>query len=124
MLKKTIQTRFDHVHMKWNNLFNNWVRNISISNTQNDTKQTTTSYSVPREKVDCIVIGAGVIGIAVARALALKGREVIVIESASSFGTGTSSRNSEVVHAGIYYPQHSLKVGVFLHLVVKVLIFM
>lgn len=59
--------------------------------------------------MDCVVIGAGVVGIAVARALALKGREVIVIESAPSFGTGTSSRNSEVVHAGIYYPHHSLK---------------
>ncbi|PNX56099.1 L-2-hydroxyglutarate dehydrogenase mitochondrial-like, partial [Trifolium pratense] len=115
MLKKTIHTleqkftssssRTCDVHMKWNNLFRNWVRNIS-SNTQNDT---TTSYSVPREKVDCIVIGAGVVGIAVARALALKGREVIVIESAPSFGTGTSSRNSEVVHAGIYYPRHSFK---------------
>jgi len=75
--------------------------------------------------VDCIVIGAGVVGIAVARALALKGRDVIVIESASSFGTGTSSRNSEVVHAGIYYPHHSLKVRVFLLLVVvKVFDFM
>jgi NADPH-dependent 2,4-dienoyl-CoA reductase/sulfur reductase-like enzyme len=118
MWKKTIQTleqkftssssRTCDVHMKWNNIFSNWVRNIS-SNTE---KETTTSYSVPREKVDCIVIGAGVVGIAVARALALKGREVIVIESAPSFGTGTSSRNSEVVHAGIYYPRDSFKVGV------------
>ncbi|KAL5079367.1 hypothetical protein RYX36_007788 [Vicia faba] len=106
MLKKTIQTlvRCD-VHMKRDHLFVNCVRNIS-SSTQNDI---TTSYSVPREKVDCVVIGAGVVGIAVARALALKGREVIVIESGSSFGTGTSSRNSEVVHAGIYYPRDSLK---------------
>jgi L-2-hydroxyglutarate oxidase LhgO len=58
---------------------------------------------------DCAVIGAGVVGLAVARALALKGREVIVLESAGAIGTGTSSRNSEVIHAGIYYPQDSLK---------------
>ncbi|KAL4300682.1 hypothetical protein AHAS_Ahas17G0225300 [Arachis hypogaea] len=70
---------------------------------------TTTSYSVPREKVDCLVIGAGVVGIAIARALALKGREVFVVESDSTFGTATSSRNSEVIHAGIYYPRNSLK---------------
>ena len=48
-------------------------------------------------------------GLAVARALALDGREVIVLEAASSIGTGTSSRNSEVIHAGIYYPTGSLK---------------
>ncbi len=61
------------------------------------------------DKVDCIVIGAGVVGLAVARALALKGREVMVLEAANAIGTGTSSRNSEVIHAGIYYPQGSLK---------------
>ncbi len=61
------------------------------------------------EKVDCVVIGAGVVGLAVARALALSGREVIVLESAGSIGTETSSRNSEVIHAGIYYPPGSLK---------------
>ena len=61
------------------------------------------------EKVDCIVIGAGVVGLAVARALALKGREVMVLEAANGIGTGTSSRNSEVIHAGIYYSQGSLK---------------
>ncbi|XP_010251693.1 PREDICTED: L-2-hydroxyglutarate dehydrogenase, mitochondrial [Nelumbo nucifera] len=65
--------------------------------------------NTPKEAVDCVVIGAGVVGIAVARELALKGREVLVIESASTFGTGTSSRNSEVIHAGIYYPPKSLK---------------
>src|ERR1044071_212754 len=59
--------------------------------------------------VDCIVIGAGVIGLAVARALALRGREVLVLEAAGRFGTGISSRNSEVIHAGIYYPEGSLK---------------
>jgi L-2-hydroxyglutarate oxidase LhgO len=57
--------------------------------------------------VDCIVIGAGVIGLAVARALALAGREVIVLEAAEGIGTETSSRNSEVIHAGIYYPAGS-----------------
>ena len=61
------------------------------------------------DKVDCIVIGAGVVGLAVARALALQGREVMVLDAANAIGTGTSSRNSEVIHAGIYYPQGSLK---------------
>ncbi len=61
------------------------------------------------ERVDCIVIGAGIIGIAVARALAMKGREVLILEKAPSIGTETSSRNSEVIHAGIYYPKNSLK---------------
>lgn len=61
------------------------------------------------EKVDCVVVGAGVVGLAVARALALAGREVIVLESENAIGTGTSSRNSEVIHAGIYYPKDSLK---------------
>ncbi|XP_038882694.1 L-2-hydroxyglutarate dehydrogenase, mitochondrial isoform X2 [Benincasa hispida] len=62
-----------------------------------------------KEKVDCVVIGAGVVGIAVARELSLRGRDVLVLESAPTFGTGTSSRNSEVIHAGIYYPRNSLK---------------
>ncbi|MFT3815952.1 MAG: NAD(P)/FAD-dependent oxidoreductase [Acidovorax sp.] len=61
------------------------------------------------ESVDCVVIGAGVVGLAVARALALQGREVMVLEAANAIGTGTSSRNSEVIHAGIYYPVGSLK---------------
>ncbi|CAG2128056.1 NAD(P)/FAD-dependent oxidoreductase [Cupriavidus plantarum] len=61
------------------------------------------------EQVDCVVIGAGVVGLAVARALALQGREVIVLEAENAFGTITSARNSEVIHAGIYYPAGSLK---------------
>ena len=61
------------------------------------------------ETIDCAVIGAGVVGLAIARALALSGRDVIIIESADGIGTGTSSRNSEVIHAGIYYPNNSLK---------------
>jgi L-2-hydroxyglutarate oxidase LhgO len=59
--------------------------------------------------LDTVVIGAGVVGLAVARALALAGREVVVLEAASAIGTHTSSRNSEVIHAGIYYPTGSLK---------------
>ncbi|GAB4518932.1 MAG: NAD(P)/FAD-dependent oxidoreductase [Amphiplicatus sp.] len=55
------------------------------------------------ERVDAVVVGAGVVGLAVARALALNGREVIVLERRDAFGTETSSRNSEVIHAGIYY---------------------
>lgn len=59
--------------------------------------------------IDCVVLGAGVVGLAVARALALSGREVLVAEAAEAIGTGTSSRNSEVIHAGIYYAAGSLK---------------
>lgn len=61
------------------------------------------------EQIDAVVIGAGVVGLAVGRALALSGREVVVLESENAIGTGTSSRNSEVIHAGIYYPAGSLK---------------
>jgi L-2-hydroxyglutarate oxidase LhgO len=61
------------------------------------------------DRVDCVVIGAGVVGLAIARALALEGREVLVLEAERAIGTGTSSRNSEVIHAGIYYPAGSLK---------------
>jgi L-2-hydroxyglutarate oxidase LhgO len=61
------------------------------------------------EQIEAVVIGAGVVGLAVGRALALSGREVLVLESENAIGTGTSSRNSEVIHAGIYYPAGSLK---------------
>ena len=61
------------------------------------------------DQIECAVIGAGVIGLAVARALAIQGREVVILESQGAIGTGTSSRNSEVIHAGIYYPTGSLK---------------
>lgn len=61
------------------------------------------------DKVDCIIAGAGVVGLAIARALARRGIEVLVLEPEEAFGTGTSSRNSEVIHAGIYYPTGSLK---------------
>ncbi|AMJ63316.1 NAD(P)/FAD-dependent oxidoreductase [Bosea sp. PAMC 26642] len=62
--------------------------------------------------IDCLVIGAGVVGLAVARALALAGREVVIAEAADAIGTQTSARNSEVIHAGIYYPTGSLKAKV------------
>jgi L-2-hydroxyglutarate oxidase LhgO len=61
------------------------------------------------DSVDCIVIGAGVVGLAVARALALGGRDVLVLDAGPVIGSETSSRNSEVIHAGIYYPGGSLK---------------
>lgn len=61
------------------------------------------------DKVDVVVVGAGVVGLAVARALALRGREVLVLEREGGIGMGTSSRNSEVIHAGIYYSAGSLK---------------
>lgn len=61
------------------------------------------------ERVGCIVIGGGVVGLALARELALRGREVVLLEAENRVGTGISSRNSEVIHAGIYYPAGSLK---------------
>jgi L-2-hydroxyglutarate oxidase LhgO len=61
------------------------------------------------DAVESVVIGAGVVGLAIARALARAGREVIVLEAEDAIGTHTSSRNSEVIHAGIYYPRGSLK---------------
>lgn len=60
-------------------------------------------------QADTVVIGAGVVGLAVAGALARQGREVLVLEAGDHFGEGISSRNSEVIHAGIYYPEGSLK---------------
>ena len=60
-------------------------------------------------EVDCIVMGAGVVGLACARVLAKTGREVLVLEAEARIGEHTSGRNSEVIHAGIYYPQDSLK---------------
>lgn len=61
------------------------------------------------DSAEVVVIGAGAVGLAVAGALALAGREVLILESASTFGSEISSRNSEVIHAGIYYPTGSLK---------------
>jgi L-2-hydroxyglutarate oxidase LhgO len=59
--------------------------------------------------VQVLVVGAGVIGLAVARAAALAGHDVIVAEAADAIGTGISSRNSEVIHGGLYYPTGSLR---------------
>ncbi|HEV8691118.1 MAG TPA: NAD(P)/FAD-dependent oxidoreductase [Ideonella sp.] len=61
------------------------------------------------DEVDAVVVGAGVVGLACARALAQAGREVVILESENAFGTATSARNSEVIHAGIYYPSGSLR---------------
>ncbi|MEY2872824.1 MAG: hypothetical protein RLZZ373_195 [Pseudomonadota bacterium] len=61
------------------------------------------------DKIETLVIGAGVVGLAVARALALTGREVVILEAADAFGTVTSARNSEVIHAGLYYATGSRK---------------
>mmetsp|Transcript_33711 Transcript_33711/g.58249 ORF Transcript_33711/g.58249 Transcript_33711/m.58249 type:complete len:374 (+) Transcript_33711:259-1380(+) len=61
------------------------------------------------DKLQCLVVGAGAVGLAVARAFAMSGREVLIVEKEDRIGQGTSSRNSEVIHAGIYYPQNSLK---------------
>src|ERR1700744_996365 len=60
------------------------------------------------DRIDCVVVGAGVVGLAIARRLAQAGREVIILEAAEAIGTVTSSRNSEVIHAGIYYKAGSL----------------
>lgn len=60
------------------------------------------------DKVECIIVGAGVVGLAIAHQLARAGVEIIVVEAAEDIGTGTSSRNSEVIHAGIYYPANSM----------------
>ena len=62
-----------------------------------------------KESVDVTIIGAGVVGLAIAEAVAAKNRQVVVLEKNDSFGQETSSRNSEVIHAGIYYPKEFLK---------------
>jgi L-2-hydroxyglutarate oxidase LhgO len=61
------------------------------------------------ERLDCVVVGAGVVGLAVARRLAMAGRETVILETSETIGNEISSRNSEVIHAGIYYPTGSLK---------------
>src|SRR5277367_574055 len=75
---------------------------------QQSKPQNNPGFEPKMDKVDCVVIGAGVIGLAIARRLAQAGREVIVLEAAEGIGTVTSSRNSEVIHAGIYYKAGSL----------------
>jgi L-2-hydroxyglutarate oxidase LhgO len=61
------------------------------------------------DSIDAVVIGAGVVGLAIARELAVRGHETLILEAAESIGAGASSRNSEVIHAGLYYPPGSLK---------------
>ena len=61
------------------------------------------------DAIEALVIGAGVIGLAVARSLAVAGHEVLLVDRETAIGTQTSSRNSEVIHSGIYYPPGSLK---------------
>ena len=61
------------------------------------------------DRVDCIVIGAGVVGLACARAIAQAGLDVVIVECETAFGTGVSSRSSEVIHAGLYHPTGSRK---------------
>jgi L-2-hydroxyglutarate oxidase LhgO len=61
------------------------------------------------DKVDVLVVGAGVVGLAIAREFAMAGREVVIVESQAHYGSGTSARNSGVIHAGIYYPTGSKK---------------
>jgi L-2-hydroxyglutarate oxidase LhgO len=73
------------------------------------------NVAMSHERVDCVVVGAGVVGLACARALAQAGREVIVVEAENAFGTATSARNSEVIHAGIYYPTGSLRAQLCVH---------
>ncbi|MBI3349807.1 MAG: NAD(P)/FAD-dependent oxidoreductase [Burkholderiales bacterium] len=67
------------------------------------------------DQVEVAVIGAGIVGLAIARELVLRGRDVVVIEAAGAIGTGISSRNSEVIHAGLYYPAGSLKARLCVH---------
>jgi L-2-hydroxyglutarate oxidase LhgO len=61
------------------------------------------------DRIDTVIIGAGVVGLALARECALRGHETLILEAAARFGTGVSARSSEVIHAGLYYPQGSLK---------------
>ncbi|KAM3288700.1 L-2-hydroxyglutarate dehydrogenase, mitochondrial isoform X2 [Capsicum chacoense] len=88
----------------------NSITKIVYQKVKNVSKTLFSSSSISKEKVDCLVIGAGIVGITVAKELSVRhGIDVLVVDSASVFGTGTSSRNSKVIHAGIYYPPGSLK---------------
>jgi L-2-hydroxyglutarate oxidase LhgO len=74
-----------------------------------DLDQSNEAERVAVDRIDCVIAGAGVVGLAIAREMAGRGLETLVLEAENMIGTGTSSRNSEVIHAGIYYPQGSLK---------------
>lgn len=73
------------------------------------TPQAVSEAGTTADYVDCVVVGAGVAGLAIARELALAGREVLILERHAAFGTETSARNSEVIHAGLHYAAGSLK---------------
>lgn len=73
------------------------------------TRPASTSSPLPVIQADVIVVGAGVVGLATARALARRGREVLVLDARSAFGAGTSSRSSEVVHAGVFEKQKNAR---------------
>eukprot|EP00249_Psilotum_nudum_P013364 c24289_g1_i2 orf=46-1131(+) len=118
MKKKMLEVRFARPALQW------WsIPPITIHGGRNLPKWAITrgthlcssaAYISPprevvRERAGCVVIGAGVVGLAAARKLAMEGRDVLVLEASSGIGTGISSRNSEVIHAGIYYPQGSVK---------------
>lgn len=89
--------------------YDNKIINTKMNSLLDIKSLKTIAHNAPIEMVDAIVIGAGVVGLAVARALAIQGQEVLALETEAAIGTGTSSRNSEVIHAGIYYPKDSLK---------------
>ena len=86
-----------------------WSGNWRRQSARRPFDKTRTLFNFSLEKVETIVVGAGVIGLAVARALAQRGREVLVLEAEPAIGSITSSRNSGVIHAGIYYKPGSLK---------------
>jgi glycerol-3-phosphate dehydrogenase len=75
---------------------------------EEDAPRSTGGAVLSESQIECVVVGAGVVGLAVARALALDGHEVLVLEKERWIGSETSSRNSEVIHAGLYYPQGRL----------------
>lgn len=66
-------------------------------------------FSRVTDRLDCVVVGAGVVGLATARAMIRSGKQVVILEAESQIGLHSSSRNSEVIHAGLYYPENSLK---------------
>ncbi|GAQ81398.1 hypothetical protein KFL_000790230 [Klebsormidium nitens] len=86
-----------------------WARVTPRIASQRFLRKSYSTSAIEEEKADVVVIGAGVVGLAIARLLALSGREVLVLEADAAFGTGTSSRNSEIIHAGLYYQVGSLK---------------
>ena len=85
-----------------------------LSDSCNNTAQSLLLRRVMLDHVEIMVIGAGAVGLAIGRELARAGRECLILEGATSVGQGVSSRNSEVIHAGIYYPKGSKKANLCL----------